>query len=88
MLDAADDLPEEKEAPAGEDPLLKVNHPDHYGGDVIYEAWKVIEVWDAGFFDGNALKYICRWRAKGGVRDLKAAVCYLQKLIEIEEKKE
>lgn len=37
-----------------------VNHPSHYGGDVTYEAIKVIEAWELTFNTGNAAKYICR----------------------------
>src|SRR5690348_3579146 len=50
----------------------KVNHPSHYGSeDNPYEAIKVIEAWGLGFCDGNAVKYLCRWKQKGGVEDLK-----------------
>lgn len=64
-----------------------VNHPSHYGGDVTYETVKVIEAWKLGFHDGNAVKYISRWRQKNGVEDLKKAVWYLQRLIDNAEKK-
>lgn len=58
-----------------------VNHPSHY-------ADKGIEVIDyirdtlppSGFVDyclGNVLKYVSRWRKKGGVEDLKKAQVYL-----------
>ena len=33
----------------------------------------------------NALKYICRWKKKNGVEDLKKAVWYLNKLIDAKE---
>lgn len=63
-----------------------VNHPTHY-------ADKKIEVIDyirdtlppAGFVDyclGNVLKYVSRWRKKGGVEDLKKAEVYLGWAIE------
>lgn len=48
------------------------------------QPWEVIENNDMGFFDGNALKYIMRFRAKGGVEDLEKARHYLDKLIEME----
>lgn len=38
-----------------------------------------------GFMEGNAIKYISRWRSKGGVEDLKKARHYLDMLIEFEE---
>ena len=62
-----------------------VNHPPHYGGaDNPYEAIKVIEAWDLGFCDGNAVKYICRQGKKTTTRleDLKKARWYLDRLIE------
>ena len=37
------------------------------------------------FPEGNAIKYISRWRAKGGVKDLKKAIHHLQLLVEHEE---
>lgn len=58
---------------------------DHYKGKV--EPWDIIIAWGLGFLDGNALKYIARWRKKGGVEDLKKARHYLDKLIEVEEGK-
>lgn len=48
------------------------------------QPWMVIENNNMGFFDGNALKYIMRYRAKGGVKDLEKARHYIEKLIEME----
>jgi hypothetical protein len=56
---------------------------DHY--KMAYETWDVINAWGLGYFDGNAVKYLSRWRKKGGVQDLKKAAHYIQKLIELEE---
>lgn len=50
-----------------------------------YETWDVILDWQLGYLDGNAVKYLSRWRHKGGVQDLKKAAHYIQKLIEVEE---
>jgi hypothetical protein len=38
-----------------------------------------------GFAEGNVIKYVSRWRAKGGVEDLKKARHYLDLLIEAEQ---
>lgn len=35
-----------------------------------------------GFCEGNVVKYISRWRAKGGVEDLRKARHYIDLLIE------
>jgi hypothetical protein len=40
-----------------------------------------------GYFDGNALKYLTRYREKGGLNDLYKAIHYIEKLIEIEKGK-
>lgn len=65
-----------------------VNHPEHYGGDSIYETIKVIEAWQLGFCDGNAVKYISRAKHKGTeLEDLKKARWYLDRLISQLEKK-
>lgn len=37
------------------------------------------------FLQGNVIKYVCRFRAKNGLEDLKKAKHYLEKLIELEE---
>jgi len=39
-----------------------------------------------GFCEGNILKYLSRWRDKGGVEDLRKARHYLDLLIEHETK--
>lgn len=38
-----------------------------------------------GFFEGNVIKYVTRWKAKGGVEDLRKARHYLDLLIELEQ---
>ena len=49
-----------------------------------YETWDVIHDWGLGYFDGNAVKYLSRWRHKNGIEDLRKAKHYIEKLIEIE----
>lgn len=55
----------------------------HYK-DKSIQPWEVIERNQMGFFDGNALKYIMRYKDKGGVEDLRKAIHYIERLIEIE----
>jgi hypothetical protein len=38
-----------------------------------------------GYFEGNIVKYVTRWRDKGGVDDLRKARHFLYKLIELED---
>ena len=69
---------------------LIVNSPPHYKqGDVeCIEAIKAA-TGDGyqGYLQGNIMKYIWRYRAKGqAINDLKKAQWYLNKLVEYEEK--
>ena len=47
------------------------------------QPWDYIAANNLGYFEGNVVKYVSRWRDKGGVDDLRKAAHYLQKLIEI-----
>ncbi len=60
---------------------------DHYKKKVI-EPWDFIEANGIGFLDGNAIKYLTRWKDKNGIEDLKKARHYIDKLIEVESAKE
>ena len=53
-----------------------------------FETWDVILDWGLGYLDGNAVKYLSRWRHKNGVEDLKKARHYIDKLIETETAKQ
>ena len=62
-----------------------VNHPQHYGGDTLYEHWKVMVAWGllSNAFLYNCTKYICRAGKKGSaLEDLRKAKWYLEKAIE------
>lgn len=37
-----------------------------------------------GFCEGNVVKYVTRWREKGGEADLRKAIHYLELLIQLE----
>ena len=39
------------------------------------------------FLSGNIIKYVCRWKAKGGIEDLKKAKHYIELLIELSDNK-
>jgi hypothetical protein len=36
------------------------------------------------YIEGCAIKYLCRWREKGGIEDLKKARHYIELLIDLE----
>ena len=57
---------------------------NHYKKFAGAEPWDVVLSWGLGYLDGTALKYIARWKHKNGVEDLKKAVHFLEKLIEVE----
>ncbi len=63
-----------------------VNHPKHYTAGKV-ECIDAIEaaVSDAqgfeGYCVGNAIKYLWRWKHKGGVQDLEKARWYVDRLI-------
>ena len=39
-----------------------------------------------GYFEGNVIKYVSRWRKKNGLADLEKAKHYIELLIELEAK--
>lgn len=39
------------------------------------------------YCEANAIKYLCRWREKGGISDLEKAKHYIDLLIELENRK-
>lgn len=63
-----------------------VNRPPHYKQHPTgIECIQVVE--HLPFLEGNIIKYVWRWRDKGGVEDLEKAKWYLDRLIENERKK-
>lgn len=69
-----------------------VSHPSHYQTEKGLEAIDVIEAFTADLKGieatdtGNVIKYICRWKKKNGIEDLKKARWYLDHLISHVEK--
>ena len=57
----------------------------HYAVKAI-QPWDFIIANNIGYLEGNIIKYISRWKDKGGLEDLKKAQHYLQKLIEVTDK--
>jgi hypothetical protein len=60
---------------------------DHYKNMGV-QPWKAMESWMtpeqfAGFLRGNAIKYLARCDAKGGIDDIKKARHYIDKLVEV-----
>lgn len=65
----------------------EVNHPLRYFHNGI-ETIDVIAAWTGeltgveAFCIGNALKYLSRWKDKGGKEDLRKAMWYIQRVID------
>ena len=55
--------------------------PAHYKKFTI-EPFDFIHKNEIGFAEGNVIKYICRWRDKDGIEDLKKAMRYIELIIE------
>lgn len=52
--------------------------------DMVIQPVEFIHLNDIGFIEGCVIKYVCRWRDKGGSEDLKKAKHFLDILIELE----
>lgn len=71
-----------------------INHPEHYKTENGLETIDVIEAFTEGLQGGeatntgNILKYMCRWKKKNGLEDLKKAQWYLNRLIDLVESRQ
>lgn len=55
----------------------------HYK-DLAIQPVQYIHANGIGYFEGNVIKYVSRWRAKNGIKDLEKARHYIDLLIEME----
>jgi hypothetical protein len=58
----------------------------HYKSKAV-QPWDYIVANNLGYLEGNIVKYVSRWKDKGGVDDLRKARHYLDKLIEVQDGK-
>ncbi len=67
----------------------EINHPQHYTAGKIevidYIMDKLTKQQFEGYCIGNVMKYVSRYRFKGGMSDLEKARWYLEKLIARDE---
>jgi len=56
---------------------------DHYKKLAIQPV-EYIHANKIGYFEGNVIKYVSRWRSKNGIKDLEKAKHYIELLIELE----
>lgn len=60
---------------------------NHYKSKAIQPV-EYIHVNNIGYFEGNVIKYVTRWRDKNGIQDLEKAIHYLKLLIDLEKANE
>lgn len=71
-----------------------VSHPDHYQGKDGMEVINVIEAFTddltgiEAIDTGNIIKYILRWKKKGGVQDIEKVIWYATHLRDVLKQKE
>jgi hypothetical protein len=56
----------------------------HY--QVAIQPWDYIIANNLGYLECNVIKYVTRYKNKGGIEDLRKAQHYLSKLIEVNSK--
>ncbi len=78
-----DNQPEVQSKPSANDIQIAGDHYKKYGA---LQPWDVVIAWNMGYLDGTALKYLARWKDKGGIDDLKKAIHFIEKLIETTER--
>lgn len=66
-----------------ESPLAVQVGGSHYK-DLAIQPVQYIHANGIGYFEGNVIKYVTRWRAKNGIKDLEKARHYIDLLIEME----
>lgn len=73
--------------------MSEFNTPSHYvladGSDSMDALEKILGPEEfKGFLRGNAIKYLIRYKLKGGIKDLKKAMDYIARLEAVEEAEE
>jgi hypothetical protein len=58
---------------------------NHYK-DLAIQPVEYIHANGIGYFEGNVIKYVSRWKVKNGIKDLEKAKHYIELLIELEGK--
>lgn len=66
-----------------EPPANKIQEGGRHYKEMLIQTWDYIIANKIGYMEGNVIKYVSRWKDKGGIEDLKKARHYLDKLIEV-----
>jgi len=67
------------------DALEKQVEGSHYK-DLPIQPVEYIYANALGYFEGNVIKYVSRWRKKNGIADLEKAKHYIELLIQLENR--
>ena len=59
---------------------------EHYRNKAI-QPWDYIVSNNLGYLEGCVVKYVSRYKEKGGMQDLEKAAHYLQKLMEVQSER-
>lgn len=65
---------------------LEVQVDGNHYKDLKIQPVEYIHANNIPYLEGNVIKYVSRWRNKGGLRDLEKAKHYIELLIELEGK--
>lgn len=66
-------------------PFTRQEGGDHY--QLPIQPVEYIYANNIGYFEGNVIKYVTRWKNKNGIEDLQKAKHYLEMLIALENDK-
>lgn len=74
--------------PGKSESALEVQVGGNHYKDLAIQPVQYIHANGIGYFEGNVIKYVSRWRAKNGIKDLEKARHYIDLLIEMETSNE
>ena len=66
-------------------PANEIQEGGRHYKEMPIQTWDYIIANKIGYMEGNVIKYVSRWKDKGGIEDLKKARHYLDKLIEVSQ---
>lgn len=63
----------------------EIQHGGSHYKKLKIQHWDYVEANNIPYLEACAIKYLTRWRDKGGVEDLRKAIHFIQKRIELTE---
>lgn len=65
-------------------PANDIQHGGKHYKKLKIQHWDYVEANGIPYLEACAIKYLTRWRDKGGIEDLRKAIHYIEKRIELE----